>query len=83
MGTDRQPGMHWSSPFSEELAARAVEEVVIRGKADAIVAVNDFYAARLIAALQRSGRRVPEDVALVGCDNLDIGTVVTPRLTMF
>jgi DNA-binding LacI/PurR family transcriptional regulator len=80
---DRQPGMHWSSPFSEELAAKAVEAVVTRGKADAIVAVQDFYAARLISALQRSGRRVPDDVAVVGCDNQDIGTVVTPRLTTF
>jgi DNA-binding LacI/PurR family transcriptional regulator len=81
--TDRQPGMHWSSPFSEELAARAVDAVVTGGKADAIVAVNDVYAARLIAALQRSGRRVPEDVAVIGCDNLDIGTVVSPRVTTF
>jgi DNA-binding LacI/PurR family transcriptional regulator len=81
--TDRRPGMHWSSPFSEELAAQAVEAVVVGGKADAILAVNDLYAARLIGALQRSGRRVPDDVAVVGCDNLDIGTVVAPRATTF
>ncbi len=81
--TDRQPGMHWTSPFSEELAARAVEAVVTKGKADAILAVNDLYAARLIAALQRSGRRVPDDVAVIGCDNEDIGTVVAPRVTTF
>jgi DNA-binding LacI/PurR family transcriptional regulator len=81
--TDRQPGMRWSSPFSDELAAQAVEAVVAGGGADAILAVNDFYAARLIGALQRSGRRVPDDVAVVGCDNFDIGAVVTPRVTTF
>jgi DNA-binding LacI/PurR family transcriptional regulator len=80
---DDQPGTRWSSPFTEELAAKAVDAVVARGKADAIVAVNDFYAARLIAALQRTGRRVPDDVAVIGCDNQDIGTVVTPRVTTF
>jgi DNA-binding LacI/PurR family transcriptional regulator len=75
--------MHWSSPFTEELASRAIEAVVVRGKADAIVAVNDLFAARLISALQRMGRRVPDDVAVIGCDNQDIGTVVAPRVTTF
>jgi DNA-binding LacI/PurR family transcriptional regulator len=80
---DRQPGVSWSAPFTEELALRAVDAVVVKGKADALVAVNDFYAARLIAALRRRGRRIPDDVAVVGCDNQDLGTVVTPPLTTF
>jgi DNA-binding LacI/PurR family transcriptional regulator len=80
---DQQPGMHWSSPFTEELALQAIDAVVEKGKADAIVAVNDFYAARLIRALHCRGRRVPEDVAVIGCDNQDIGTVMAPRVTTF
>jgi DNA-binding LacI/PurR family transcriptional regulator len=80
---DEQPGMHWSSPFTDELASRAIDAVVDRGMADAIVAVNDLYAARLISALKRSGRRVPKDVAVMGCDNQEIGTVVDPRVTTF
>jgi LacI family transcriptional regulator len=80
---DQQPGTCWSSPFTEELASKAVEAVVVKGKADAIVAVNDFYAARLIGALHRLGKRVSEDVAVIGCDNQDIGTVTIPRVTTF
>lgn len=42
---------------------------------------NDEYALLLTSALQDVGLRVPEDVALVGCDNLSIGELVRPRLT--
>jgi DNA-binding LacI/PurR family transcriptional regulator len=78
---DQQPGMHWSESFDEDRALRAADHLVAAGRADAIVAVNDFYAARLIAALRRRGRRVPDDVAILGCDNLDIGTLIEPQLT--
>lgn len=80
---DEQRGMRWSSPFTDEFASQAIEAVVDRGKADAIVAVNDAYAARLIQALRRSGRRVPDDVAVIGCDNQEVGSVVDPRVTTF
>lgn len=78
---DRQPDRRWTDSFTNELADRAVEELVVRHHADAIVAVNDSCAARVIAALRRCGRRVPDDVAVVGCDNLEIGLVIEPSLT--
>jgi DNA-binding LacI/PurR family transcriptional regulator len=78
---DQQPGKHWSDRFDGQLALQAVDHVVIDGGADAIVVVNDLYAARLIAALRRRGRRVPDDVAVVGCDDLDIGTLIDPQIT--
>lgn len=45
-----------------------------------------FYASDLMAIgglrqLQRLGRRVPQDVAVVGYDNLDLGEWVVPALT--
>jgi DNA-binding LacI/PurR family transcriptional regulator len=78
---DRQPGRHWSDRFDDHLALQAVDDLVVAGRADALVAVNDFYAARLIAALRRRGRRVPADVAIVGCDDLDIGALTDPQIT--
>src|SRR5690606_14849945 len=41
---DRRTGMRWTDPFTNELADRAVEELVVQQHADAIVAVNDSYA---------------------------------------
>ncbi|HOW71986.1 MAG TPA: LacI family DNA-binding transcriptional regulator [Phycisphaerae bacterium] len=71
----------WMDAFTPDLAQAAVDHLVLDQKVDGIVAVNDAYAARIMAALRHRGRRVPEDVAVVGCDNLDISTLVDPPLT--
>lgn len=78
---DRQPGMHWWQPFDAARALMAIDAVVVEGEADAILAVNDMVAARLIVALRQRGRRVPDDVAIVGCDNLEVSTVTEPMIT--
>lgn len=74
-------GRHWMAPFTPEIATQAVDELVVRHRADGLVAVNDFYAACLVRALHKKGFRVPDDVAVVGCDNLEIGAVLEPSLT--
>lgn len=74
-------GRHWTSPFTPEIAMQAVDDLVAEKRADGIVAVNDFYAACLVRALRKRGFRVPDDVAVVGCDNLEIGAVVEPSIT--
>lgn len=70
----------WMDPFTPELALAAVDHLLAQG-VDGIVAVNDAYAARVAAALRQRGRRVPADVAVVGCDNLEVSTLVDPPLT--
>lgn len=42
---------------------------------------NDLIAVGVIKALKKRGFRVPEDVAVVGFDNMPISTVVEPTLT--
>jgi len=78
---DEQPGVRWTDPFTEPLALAAVDELVVTKDADGLVAVNDLYAARLIRALRRRGRRVPDDVAVIGCDNLEFAPLLEPPLT--
>ncbi|QUL38171.1 LacI family DNA-binding transcriptional regulator [Erythrobacter sp. JK5] len=48
---------------------------------DAIFAASDLIAIGAIRALAHSGRRVPEDVSVVGYDNIPASGLVTPRLT--
>lgn len=48
----------------------------------AMFAMNDYMALAALAALRASGRRVPEDCAIVGFDNIEIFTrFVDPPLT--
>ena len=46
-----------------------------------IVAWNDHEAARLVIALSAAGIRVPDDVSVIGYDNLPEGQIVQPPLS--
>ena len=60
---------------------RAIDELIDRQKADAVIAADDVWAVRLIQRLKARGLRVPDDVAVIGYDNLDLATVIEPSLT--
>ena len=47
----------------------------------AIIAINDLVALGALRQLQRIGLRVPEDVALIGCDNQFFTPYLNPSLT--
>lgn len=49
----------------------------------ALVCVNDVVALGAMKALKESGRRVPEDISIVGFDNIDLGAVSEPPLTTY
>ncbi len=48
---------------------------------DAVFVCSDLMAAGAITALQRAGKRVPDDVAVGGFDDSKIATTTTPQLT--
>lgn len=50
---------------------------------DAIVCASDNLAVSAIMALNSSGVRVPEQIAVAGADNIPVGRFITPALTTF
>jgi len=48
---------------------------------DALVAANDMLAIGCIQALRQRGLSVPGDIAVVGMDNTEFGSVISPSLT--
>lgn len=50
---------------------------------DAIFCFTDMIALGALNALQMYGVRVPEDVALAGCEDIDISVLTTPQITSF
>ncbi|MFJ7147478.1 LacI family DNA-binding transcriptional regulator [Streptomyces sp. NPDC100445] len=59
-----------------EVAARWPESAL-----DAVFAYNDEYAMLLMRALMDEGVRIPEDVAVIGADDLMLGRLLRPRLS--
>ncbi|RME66312.1 MAG: LacI family transcriptional regulator [Alphaproteobacteria bacterium] len=68
--------------FSSEAAYRGMRAFLARGTAiDAVVASSDVIAMSAIRALRESGHDVPEDVAVVGYDDIGLAAYVEPPLT--
>lgn len=68
--------------FTVDSGHRLVRDAIQKGITfDGVVAFNDYNAIGGIRALQEHGVRVPEDVKVVGCDDVPIASLVTPRLT--
>ncbi|MFF0269885.1 LacI family DNA-binding transcriptional regulator [Kribbella sp. NPDC004536] len=68
--------------YSQASGAAAMEELLGRvPDLDAVFVCSDLMALGAIAALQRAGKRVPEDVAIGGFDDSKAAVSSTPQLT--
>jgi LacI family transcriptional regulator len=71
-GLELPPWLSWSGDFTEEGGRAAVTAFLASGAPmpDAIFACNDAMAVGVLAVLQENGLQVPDDVALVGFDDI-------------
>ncbi|MGE5286112.1 MAG: LacI family DNA-binding transcriptional regulator [Micromonosporaceae bacterium] len=68
--------------FSQQSGERAMDELLAREpRLDGVFAASDLMAAGALRALRRAGRRVPDDVAVVGHDDLEVARLTEPTLT--
>ena len=75
-------GMSESCRYSMQDGYEAVGRLLARNPdLTAIFAVSDVMAMGVIRALQDLGKRVPEDISVVGYDGIAMGSFTIPRLT--
>lgn len=70
-------GGDWSARTGFELGHRVAEDSEIT----AVFCANDHMALGLLRALQQAGRRVPEDVSIIGFDDIPEAEYFGPPLT--
>lgn len=76
------PEMVTVPAFTVTAGAAAAEAVLRdRPKTDALFAASDLLAIGAIRGLLSSGRRVPEDVSVIGYDDTPLGATYVPPLT--
>jgi len=81
-GLEADPALICPVDFELESAEAAVSTLVRRKAAfDAIFASSDLIALGAIRALRRAGMRVPEDVSVVGYDDMLLSRLSTPALS--
>jgi LacI family transcriptional regulator len=77
-----EPDMEVSEAFAVEPGRRATEKLLARGiDASAIFAGNDLLAIGALQALRDGGRQVPDDVSLVGYNDMPLVDMIDPPLT--
>ena len=77
-GRDLVRAGDFSRDSGEHAMARLLTEAP---ELDAVFAASDLMAAGAVRALRRAGRRVPDDVAVVGFDDSEVARYTEPPLT--
>lgn len=81
-GVPIDPALLVAVPFDAEAAGAGIDALCERGVAfDAVFACSDVLASAATRALLRRGLRVPDDVAVVGYDDIEWASHANPPLT--
>lgn len=81
-GLQLDPVLEAAGDYSGETAAVATRRLLeTRPDIDALFAASDSMAAAAVRVLQDAGRRIPEDVAVIGFDDTPIARTTRPTLS--
>jgi LacI family transcriptional regulator len=80
-GLDASDAWVEAANFSADSGAEATARLLTRVRPDALVAGNDVVAFGAMTALRTAGLRIPEDVAVVGFDDIPLARHACPPLS--
>ncbi|MBA4215738.1 MAG: LacI family transcriptional regulator [Methylibium sp.] len=82
-GLDVDPALELAAPFEPSAATAVVHDFCNRPQLgfDAVVCCSDVLALLVIQALRSGGRSVPNDVAVIGYDDMPLAAYCDPPLT--
>jgi DNA-binding LacI/PurR family transcriptional regulator len=80
-GIELDPALVVEGGFDAPSGHAAMATLLERGPFDAVFVASDVVALGAIAALRAAGRRVPDDVSVVGFDDIPLAAFFDPPLT--
>lgn len=82
-GLDVRPGYLANGElFTKEDGYKAMQSLLaLDDQPTAIVCASDMLAIGAIRAIEDAGKKVPDDYSIIGFDGIDVGQMVSPRLT--
>jgi DNA-binding LacI/PurR family transcriptional regulator len=81
-GVERDASLELVGDFSQDSGASAMERLLkSRPDIDAVFAASDLMAAGAMGVIEAAGRRIPQDVAIVGYDDSPVASTMRPRLS--
>lgn len=78
---DFNPEIVKQGDFSPMAGYSSMREIMQNSETTAVFASNDQMAIGAIKAIKEFGKRIPEDIAAVGFDNLFISSIISPTLS--
>ncbi|QJD84827.1 LacI family DNA-binding transcriptional regulator [Cohnella herbarum] len=81
-GESADEGLVYDGKFSEDGGAEAMYQILIRNPGvTAVFCASDLMALGAMRTLERMGRKVPDDVSIIGFDDITISAYCSPKLT--
>jgi LacI family transcriptional regulator len=72
----------YDGKFSEDGGAEAMYQILLRHpEVTAVFCASDLMALGAMRSLEKLGRKVPEDISIVGFDDINIASYCSPKLT--
>jgi LacI family transcriptional regulator len=81
-GIEVDPALRWIVDYHPEPAQRAIRQFLRRHRPTALIASEGSISLGALRAAQELRLRIPEDLSLIGVDQLDWGTATTPPITV-
>jgi DNA-binding LacI/PurR family transcriptional regulator len=82
-GIPFDPDLVIDAPLDPEAGRKTILERLTRAEVDftAIFCANDTTAIGIMRGIQEAGLRIPDDISIIGCDDIPMAAYVTPPLT--
>lgn len=81
-GLNADPRLVYDGKFSEDGGAEAMYQILIQHPdATAVFCASDLMALGAMRTLERTGRKVPDDISVIGFDDITIASYCSPKLT--